>query len=155
MKRWLALLVVIAAGTGAMAFAEEASPISPARYQKLLKFIDTLGAKEEFPAPTAQNLGLSDDANKALPVVSVVTGDRRVYFCRSQLDPSDYIVWFRINADTSYMFSTHPDFKLLRALQLKANSFPQSEDVNAAEIRTKYREALEVLAKDLDKSASP
>ena len=75
--------------------AEEARPISAAQLQKILKFVDTIGGKEEFPAPTAQNLGISSDPNQALPVTVVVTDNHKVYFCRSELNPADYIIWVR------------------------------------------------------------
>ena len=77
------------------AAAEEARPISAAQLQKILKFVDTIGGKEEFPPPTAQNLGISSDPNQALPVTVVVTDDHKVYFCRSDLNPADYIIWVR------------------------------------------------------------
>ena len=59
---------------------EGVRPISPAQLQKILKFVDTIGGKEEFPPPTAQNLGISGDPNQKLPVTVVVTDDNKVYF---------------------------------------------------------------------------
>jgi len=99
MKRLLvaAILAMSMASTWTMgatwAAAEEARPpISAAQLQKILKFVDTIGGKEEFPPPTAQNLGISTDPNQKLPVTVVVTDDKKVYFCRSELNPSDYII---------------------------------------------------------------
>src|SRR5689334_6864414 len=122
MKRLLVAAVVAIGLSGAwvlatnVAIAQEAQPITPAQLQKILKFVDTIGGKEEFPPPTAQNLGVSGDANVALPVTVVVTNDHKVYFCRSDLNPTDYIVWVRTaDKDSSYMFLTHADLKLVRA----------------------------------------
>ena len=72
MKRLLvaALFAISLSGssitTANFAAAEEARPLSAAQLQKILKFVDTIGAKEEFPPPTAQNLGVSGDPNLAL-----------------------------------------------------------------------------------------
>ena len=103
MKRLLvaAILAMTMAGTWAIAAtwaaAEEARPISPAQLQKILKFVDTIGGKEEFPPPTAHDLGISGDPNQKLPVTVVVTDDKKVYFCRSELNPADYIIWVARN----------------------------------------------------------
>ena len=95
-------------------------PISAAQLQKILKFVDAIGGKEEFPPPTAQNLGISSDPNQALPVTVVVTDNHKVYFCRSELNPADYIIWVRTaDKESSYMFLTHADLKLVRALYLR------------------------------------
>ncbi len=95
MRRLLVAAVLIILASGTLASAQDTPPISPAQLQKLLKFIDVIGAKQEFPAPTALSLGVSDDPSKVLPVLAVVTDDHKVYFCRSQLDPADYIIWSR------------------------------------------------------------
>src|SRR5271170_2944297 len=109
MKRLLAAAVLTVLTAGILAAADEARPISPAQLQKILKFVDTIGAKQEFPPPTAQNLGISNDPNQILPVVAVVTDDHKVYFCRSELNPADYIIWARTpDNDSSYVFLTRP-----------------------------------------------
>jgi len=56
MRRFLvaAVLTILMSGmlaSGKLASAQDAPPISPAQLQKILKFVDTIGAKEEFPAP--------------------------------------------------------------------------------------------------------
>jgi hypothetical protein len=49
-------------------------------------------------------------------VVAVVTDDHKVYFCRSELNPADYIIWARTaDNESSYMFLTRSDLKLIRA----------------------------------------
>jgi hypothetical protein len=163
MKKLLAaaVLTMLMAGTlmtgitmiGAGAMAEEARPISAAQLQKILKFVDTIGGKEEFPPPTAQNLGVSGDPNQTLPVAVVVTDDHKVYFCRSQLNPADYIIWVRIaDKDASYMFLTHADLKLVRTLYLRNQGFPQIMDVPSTQIQSIYNDALAALGKDVDKA---
>jgi hypothetical protein len=155
MKRLLAAAILTLLAAGMLASAQDAPPISPAQFQKLEKFIDTIGAKQEFPAPTALNLGLSTDPTLVLPVVMVVTNDHKVYFCRSGLDPKDFIIWVRTSEnDASYMFSTHADFKLTRALHLRTNKFPDVVDVNSSQIQAMYRSALLALAKDVDSTSS-
>jgi len=151
LKGWLCALVVMIAGAAPSALAQDAPPISPAQLQKMLKFLDVSGGKETFPAPVAQNLGLTDDASKELPITVLVTNDHTVYFCRSELDPKDYILWVRMPDNvSSYMFATHADFKLNGALLLRTNGFPQREDANAAKVQTIYKKALAALAKDID-----
>ena len=103
MKKLLAAAVVTILSAGMLTWAQEARPISAAQLQKILKFVDTIGAKQEFPPPTAQNLGISSDPNQALPVVAVVTDDHQVYFCRSALNPADYIIWAR-TADNELLY---------------------------------------------------
>ena len=153
MKRFLVAAIFAMSLTGALAAAEEARPISEAQLQKILKFVDTIGGKEEFPAPTAQNLGVSDDPNLALPVTVVVTNDHRVYFCRSELNPTDYIVWVRTaDKDSSYMFLTHADLKLVRAVHLRNNGFPDVLDSPPAQVQAIYKDALLALGKDVDQS---
>ena len=123
-------------------------------FKKYLKFVDTVGAKEEFPAPTAQNLGLSNNPNQVLPITSVVTADHRVYFCRSRLNSNDYIIWVRADGpDSSYMFATRADLKLRHALYLQTNDFPQIQDSNSPQVKAIYDEALTALAKDVDQNA--
>jgi hypothetical protein len=158
MKRLLvvAVFAMSLAGSWVMASvvaAEESPPLSPAQLQKILKFVDTVGAKEEFPPPTAQNLGVSSDANQALPVTVVVTDDHNVYFCRSELNPTDYIIWVRTSdKDSSYMFLTHADLKLVRALHLRNNGFPDVLAAPLAPIQAMYKNALVALGKDVDHS---
>jgi len=161
MKRLLAAAVLAVSIVGGCAVAadsavaEDAAPISAAQLQKVLKFIDTIGAKEDLPPPTAQNLGLSNDANQALPVTVVVTDDHKVYFCRSELNQADYIVWARTSdKDASYMFLTHADLKLVRALHLRFNGFPDVMDNPPAQVRAIYNDALVALGKDVDHAAT-
>lgn len=152
MKRFLVAAILTMSLAGTWAAAEEARPISAA-LQKILKFVDTIGGKEEFPSPTAQNLGVSSDPNQALPVAVVVTDDHKVYFCRSELNPADYIIWVRAaDKESSYMFLTHADLKLVRTLYLKNQAFPQVLDVPSAHIQTIYKDALVALGKDVDKA---
>ena len=62
MKRLLVAAVVVLSIAASWAIAAtwaaavDARPISPAQLQKILKFVDTIGGKEELPPPTAQNL---------------------------------------------------------------------------------------------------
>ena len=156
MKRWLAALVLTILAVGTFAAAQEAPLLSPAQLQKILKFLDSVGAKEEFPAPTAQNLGLSDNPNQVLPITSVVTADHRVYFCRSRLNPNDYIIWVRgADQTSSYMFATRADLKQRHALYLQSNDFPQTQNSNSPQVRATYNEALKALAEDVDKNPPP
>jgi hypothetical protein len=161
MKRFLVAAMLAASIAGSCALvagstaAEEARPISAAQLQKILKFVETIGAKEEFPPPTAQNLGISTDPNQTLPVTVVVTDDHQVYFCRSELDRADYSVWARTSdKDSSYMFLTHADLKLVRALHLRNNGFPDVLDAPSAQIQAMYKDALVALGKDVDRAAS-
>ena len=153
MTRFLvaAMIVIISLGVGTA--QETAPPISPAQFQKLTKAIETIGGKEELPAPTAHDLGLSSDASLALPVLLVVTDDHHLYFGRSQLNQNDYIVWVRAERNkASYMFSTHSDLKLIGALYLRNDQFPRAENINSQKIQGIYRDALAALARDIDKS---
>ena len=85
-----------------------------------------------------------------------MTSDHRVYFCRSQLNPDDYIIWVRGPDNlSSYMFSTRADLKLRRALYLRANEFPQPQTSISPQVQAIYNEALTALAKDVDKSPPP
>jgi len=158
MKKLLAAAVVTMLMVGALTAstwvtAQETRPVSPAQLQKILKFVDTIGGKEEFPPPTAHNLGVTSDPNQALPVAVVVTDDHKVYFCRSELNPADYIIWVRIaDKDASYMFLTHADLKLVRTLYLRNQGFPQIVDVPSTQIQAIYKDALLALAKDVDKA---
>jgi hypothetical protein len=154
MKRLLAAAIVLLMTAG-MSAAQDAPPLSPAQLQKILKFIDTIGAKEEFPPPTAQNLGVSNDPNQKLPVTVVVTDDHKVYFCRSDLNPADYIIWVRVgDTDSSYLFLTHSDLKLTRTVRLQSAAFPQVVDVPSAQIQTIYKDALLALGKDVSRGSS-
>ena len=146
---FLAAAVLVTWIVGSWAAAEEARPISSAQLQKLLTFVDAIGAKEEFPAPTAQNLGVSHDPNVVLPVTVVVTNDHKVYFCRGELNPADYIIWVRTS---SYMFLTDANLKLVRALHLRANGFPDVLNSPPAQIEAIYKDALLALGKDVDHS---
>ena len=156
MKRLLIAAVVVAlSGAWVLAtnatLAEEAPPITAAQLQKILKFVDGIGAKEQFPAPTAHSLGISGDANLALPVIVVVTDDHKVYFCRSELNPTDYIIWVRTpDKEASYMFLTHADLKLVRTLYLHEGAFPQTVDAPSAQVQAIYKNALVALGKDVD-----
>ena len=124
MKRLLVAAILVASMAGTWAAAEEARPLSPAQLQKILKFVDTIGGKEEFPPPTALDLGISSDPNQKLPVTVVVTDNHEVYFCRSELNPSDYIIWVRAaDKESSYLFWTH--LKLTRTVYLKSSAFRQ------------------------------
>ena len=161
MKRLLVAAVVATsiAGSWAMpatwATAEEARPISGAQPQRILKFVDTIGGKEEFPPPTAQNLGISTDPNQTLPVTVVVTDNHKVYFCRSELNPADYVIWVRTaDQDSSYMFLTHADLKLVRTLHLRNNGFPEVLDAPSSQVQAIYKDALVALGKDVDHSSS-
>jgi hypothetical protein len=156
MKRLLAAAFLTLLIAATFASAQEAPPISAAQFQKMQKFLDTIGSKETFSAPAAQNLGLSNDVAQDLPVVVIRTNDRTVYFCRSELNPADFIVWFRVpdNA-SSYMFATHADFKLMRALYLHTDAFPLPADIESSQVLAAYKKALLALAKDIDSSHSP
>ena len=158
MKRLLVAAVAVAlSGAWVLATngarAEEAQPITTAQLEKILKFVDSIGAKEEFPAPTALSLGVSGDANLALPVTVVVTDDHKVYFCRSELNPTDYIIWVRTpDKEASYMFLTHADLKLVRGLFLHEGAFPQVIENPSAPVQAIYKNALVALGKDVDGS---
>jgi hypothetical protein len=153
----LAVLITVSAVlmAASIGFAQEASPLSPADLKKLLGYVDTIGVKQTFPPPMARNLGLTQDEKQDLPVVSVATNDHKVYFCRSELDAKDYLIWV-IGADkkSSSMFVTHDDLKLARALYMRAEAIPQLQNVNEDEVLTEYKHALEALAQDLHKTKS-
>jgi hypothetical protein len=154
MKRLLAAAILMIMTAGALT-AQEASPILPAQLKKILKFVDTIGVKQEFPPPTAQILAISADPKQALPVVAVVTDDQRVYFCRSQLNADDYIIWAHVaDSDNSYIFLTRSDLKLIRALYLEGTKTPQLIDSASSQVRRIYKDALVALAKDVDASAT-
>jgi hypothetical protein len=154
MKRLLVAVGLAMAIAGTWAAAEEARPISPAQLQKILKFVDTIGGKEEFPPPTAQNLGISTDPNQALPVTVVVTDDHKVYFCRSELNPADYIIWVRaVDKESSYLFLTNSDLKLIRTVYLKSSAFPEVLEAASAQIQAIYKNALVALGKDVGHSS--
>jgi hypothetical protein len=102
---------------------------------------------------SSANLGISSDPNQALPVTVVVIDNHKIYFCRSDLNPADYIIWVRgPEKDSSYMFLTHADLKLVRTLYLKNQAFPQVLDVPSTHIQTLYKHALVALGKDVDKA---
>jgi hypothetical protein len=142
--------VLMAASIG---FAQEAPPLSPADLKKLVNYVDTIGVKQTFAPPMARNLGLSQDEKQDLPVVSIVTNDHKVYFCRSELDAKDYLIWV-IGSDekSSSIFVTHQDLKLARALYMHADAIPQLQNVNEDEVLTEYKHALTALSQDLKKT---
>ena len=151
------LAVLISAAAVSMAasigFAEDASPLSPADLKKLLSYIDTVGVKQIFPPPMARNLGLSQDEKQDLPVVSVVTNDHKIYFCRSELDAKDYIIWVIGSGEkSSSMFVTHQDLKLTRAMYLRAEAIPQLQNIDDDQVLTEYKKALTALSQDLHKT---
>jgi len=139
--------------TATIGFAQEAAPLSPANLKKLLAYVDTIGVKHTFPPPMARNLGLSQDEKQDLPVVSVETNNQKIYFCRSGLDASDYIIWV-IGSDqkSSSMFVTHQDLKLARALYMHAEKIPQLQNVNDDQVLTDYKHALAALSQNLQLS---
>jgi hypothetical protein len=107
-----------------------------------------------FPPPTAQNLGISTDPNQALPVTVVVTDDHKVYFCRSELNPADYIIWVRaVDKESSYLFLTNSDLKLIRTVYLKSSAFPEVLEAASAQIQAIYKNALVALGKDVGHSS--
>jgi hypothetical protein len=156
LKVWLCALALMIASAGSMAVAQEASPVSPALLQKILKYVDKIGSKETFPAPVAQELGVSDDPKKDLPITVIRTNDHKVYFCRSDLDANDYIIWVRApdNA-SSWMFLTHPDFKPVSGLLLHINDFPQRQDLSSPKVAGVYKDALAALINDVSTSPAP
>jgi hypothetical protein len=155
MKSVLAAALLAMAMAGPLAAANDTLPMSPAQLQKVLKFIDTIGGKQEFPAPTAQSLGISSDPAQTLPVTVVVTDDHRVLFCRSDLNPADYIIWVRSPDNKSaYMFLTHADLKPVRALYLRTEAFPMPADIASSQVQGVYHDALAALAKDIDHSTA-
>jgi hypothetical protein len=153
MKWRIAGALIALVMTGFVAAAEEASPLSPADLKKLLTDVDTIGSKQSFPAPMAQNLGLSQDAKQDLPVVSIVTNDHRIFFCRSGLDAGDYVIWV-IGQDekSSSMFVTRKDLKLTRALYMRNETAPQLQNTGDPQVEADYKKALAGLAADLHKT---
>jgi hypothetical protein len=147
---FLGVLMTVSLGSASLGFAEEAPPLSQADLKQLLTYVDSIGVKQTFPAPMAKNLGLSSDEKKDLPVVSIVTNDHRVYFCRSGLDAKDYIIWV-IGSDqkSSSMFVTREDLKLTHALYMYADKVPQMQSINDADVVTNYARSLEALSRDL------
>jgi uncharacterized protein DUF6481 len=77
--------------------------------------------------------------------------DHKVYFCRSDLNPADYIIWVRAaDNGSSYLFLTDSGLKLIRAVHLKTAAFPEVLDVPTAQIQAIYKNALVALGKDVD-----
>jgi hypothetical protein len=153
MQRWLAAAIITISMSGGFAAAQTDPLITPAEHQKILRYIDAIGSKQNFPGPTAQNLGLSKDPNLVLPVTVIMTDDHRVYFCRSDLNHNDYVILLRLPANGgSYMFSTNPSFALGHALYLPVSNFPQVENVNSSQIIDLYNRSLSALAADISKS---
>lgn len=155
-RKWqIAGAVLAVLMTASIASAEDASSLSPADLKKLLTYVDSIGVKQNFAPPMAKNLGLSEDEKQDLPVVSVVTSDHRIYFCRSGLDAKDYLIWV-IGADqkSSSIFVTHQDLKLTRALHMRANTIPQLQNIHDDEVEVAYEKALAGLAQDLKKTGS-
>jgi hypothetical protein len=67
--------------------------------------------------------------------------------------PADYIIWVRTaDKESSYMFLTHADLKLVRALHLRANGFPDVLNSPPAQVEAIYKDALLALGKDVDHS---
>jgi hypothetical protein len=130
-------------------------PLSSADFNALLGYIDSIGSKQNFSAPMAKNLSLSQDDKQDLPVTCVVTNDHKIYLCRSGLDAKDYLVWV-IGADkkSSTMYVTHKDLKLAVALSMHADKVPQLENISYDNVLTAYKKALAGLAQDLHKTAS-
>ena len=150
---FLGVLMTASLGSASLGFAEEAPPLSQADLKQLLTYVDSIGVKQTFPAPMAKNLGLSSDEKKDLPVVSIVTDDHRVYFCRSGLDAKDYIVWaIAPDQKSSSMFVTHQDLKLTRALYMHADAVPQLEAINDPAVVNNYAHSLAALSRDLRKA---
>ena len=120
MKRLLVAAFLVMSIAGTWATAEEARPISPAQLQKILKFVDTIGGKEEFPPPTAHDLGISTDPNQKLPVTVVVTDDQQGLFLsqRAQSGGLHHLGAHRGQGIVLYVFDTrgpeigpHPVFE--------------------------------------------
>jgi|SRR5580704_3914747 hypothetical protein len=154
-RRWLAAIVVTILASGGYAAAQTAPLISPAELQKILRYVDTIGSKKNFPGPTAQSLGLSKDPGEALPVTVIMTNDHRVYFCRSDLDQNDYIILLRMPGNGgSYMFSTNANFALGHALYLPVSDFPRVENANSPQTQDLYKRALSELTADINKSTT-
>ena len=155
MKRWLAALAVtFFAFSGAAPAQNQAQlPVSPIQLQKILRYLDKIGSKQNFPAPTAQSLGLSKDPGQALPVTVIMTDDHRVYFCRSDLNHADYVIWVRMPGNGgSYMFSTNASLAPGHALYMHTDEFPRNENVNSPHIQDIYKRSLAALAADIQKS---
>ena len=83
--------------------------------------------------------------------------ERDPHSCRSgsvgsDLNPADCVIWVRAaDKESSYMFLTHADLKLVRALYLRNNAFPEVLDAPSAQIQAIYKDALVALGKDVDK----
>jgi hypothetical protein len=71
--------------------------------------------------------------------------DHKVYFCRSDLNPADYIIWVRAANALSYLFLTDSGLKLIRAVHLKTAAFPEVLDVPTARIQAICKNALVAL----------
>jgi len=152
-RRLLAAVVVTILVSDGFASAQTATLISSAELQKILRYVDTIGSKKNFPGPTAQSLGLSKDPGQALPVTVIMTDDHRVYFCRSDLNQNDYIILARMPGNGgSYMFSTNANFALGHALYLPVNDFPRVENINSSQTQDLYKRALTELTADINKS---
>ena len=73
--------------------------------------------------------------------------------CRSELNPSDYIIWVRAaDNELSYLFLTNSDLKVIRTVYLKNSAFPQVLNEPSAQIQRIYKDALVALGKDVDKA---
>jgi hypothetical protein len=153
MKRWLAAAIITILTSGGFATAQTEPLIKPPELQKILRYIDTMGSKQNFAAPTAQNLGLSKDPSQVLPVTVIMTDDHRVYFCRSDLNHNDYVILLRMPGNGgSYMFSTNANFALSRALYLPVSDFPRVENANSSQIMDLYKRSLAEIVADINKS---
>jgi hypothetical protein len=148
-----ALLAVLM--TASLATAQDKSPLSPADFNALLGYVDSIGLKQSFQAPMAKNLGLSQDEKQDLPVTCVVTNDHKIYFCRNGLDAKDYLIWvIGANQKSSTMYVTHKDLKLSRALSMHAKAVPQLENIEYDTVLTAYKKALAGLSQDLHRTAT-
>jgi hypothetical protein len=73
----------------------------------------------------------------------------------TELDPADYIIWVRTSdKDSSYMFLTHADLKLVLTLHPHNNGFPEILDAPSRQVQAIYKNALLVLGKDVDHASS-
>jgi hypothetical protein len=137
------------------AFAQTApaisSAFSAAQFQKLLRLIDTAGAKDSLPAPRGSMLGLGTDSKGDVPCVEVDTGDDRYSLARSAVDPKEFMVLADAGNDTAYLFSTHADFRPIKAIVLHAAENPKVADPSAPETQALFQKAIVAWRTELDK----
>ena len=155
MKRLLATALLAVLAATAVASAQQAL-ISAAQLQKMLKFFQIVGTKTSLSGADGRKPWIFKRRvpNPSGPHDGNV--DQTIYFCRSELNPADYVVWVRVANDktASYMFSTHADFKMVLVC-ICAEKFPQPVDINSNEVQTVYKKALAELAEVIDRSAPP